>query len=40
MAKHYRKGSNQDIILKTILLITAILNLAKAVMELITYLTG
>lgn len=35
MAKHERKSGNQDSAVKTIILITAVLNLIKALIELI-----
>lgn len=35
MAKHERKSGNQDLTIKTIILITAVLNLIKALTELI-----
>lgn len=40
MAKHAKKGGNQDLALKLIILITAILNLVKALMDIIKNLTG
>nr|DAI64276.1 MAG TPA: Minor nucleoprotein VP30, VP30, SSGCID, Seattle Structural.25A [Caudoviricetes sp.] len=40
MAKHYRKGGNQDLALKLILLITAILNLVNTLIESIRRMTG
>ena len=40
MAKHAKKGGNQDLALKLLILITAILNLAKALMDIIKNLTG
>ena len=40
MAKRYRKGGNQDLAIKLIILITAILNLVNALMEAVRKLTG
>lgn len=40
MAKHAKKGGNQDLTLKIIVLITAVLNLAKALVDIIKSLTG
>lgn len=40
MAKHYRKGDNQGVTLKIILFVTALINLANALIEFIKRLTG
>ena len=40
MAKHAKKGGNQDLTLKIIVLVTAILNLVKALVDIIKSLTG
>lgn len=40
MARHAKRGGNQDVTLKIIVLITAILNLVKALMDIIKNLTG
>lgn len=40
MARHGKKDGNQDVTLKLIVLITAILNLVKALMDIIKNLTG
>ncbi len=40
MARHGKKDGNQDVALKLIVLITAILNLVKALMDIIKNLTG
>lgn len=40
MARHAKRGDNQDLALKLIVLITAILNLVKALVDIIKSLTG
>lgn len=40
MARHYRKGDNQDLTLKIILLVTAALNLIKSLVDFIKDLIG
>lgn len=40
MARHAKKGDNQDVTLKIIVLITAVLNLVKALVDIIKSLTG
>lgn len=40
MARHAKRGGNQDLTLKIIVLITAILNLIRALMDIIKNLTG
>lgn len=40
MARHAKRGGNQDLTLKIIVFVTAVLNLAKAVMDVIKNLTG
>ena len=40
MARQAKRGGNQDLTLKIIVLVTAVLNLVKAVMDVIKNLTG